>query len=514
LPEEQWEEKECPLCKAKKKKLNHALDGYRTVGTGDDALLVVDETETMKVCNCFKGACAPNHRVMRKFVMPSKNRSINPELDFTVFGRLSPDKLIAGQGSRPSIYDSCLQKAMEAIKSQIKIKEKIDSKCKFFERRLKENEDFLAGTADNKRLEEYSIKVIKGFVVADKRRIEKLKNRKADKIEYKQNAIRLYADSYNIVKKENDFIIELKDYASPKDILKIKFLGDNYQKKLAEKFVDAKKAETEIIRTSKGYFLQYIYRQENKVPIPDETFTAVGIDVGILNSACHVCMDKSLKPFNIKLFNGRPLRRRLRQFDKIRRIWQMRKRMRKVKEGKGREMHYIKYYTHYLTTKIILDIKDKIEKPVIVFENLTDINDEIDKRIESRKKVLKELKGSKKKYYIALRRLNLEFKKWNFADFQKFMEYKANWLGVPVMYVPAKNTTITCNKCGHLNKEYSDNGLNLHRLDLKCSNCGYQINADFNAAVNIAKSYFSEDNLKLLKELIEKEKEGKAKINN
>ena len=53
--------------------------------------------------------------------------------------------------------------------------------------------------------------------------------------------------------------------------------------------------------------------------------------------------------------------------------------------------------------------------------------------------------------------------------------------GVPFMEVPAKDTSITCNKCGYKNKN------NRKGKIFKCKKCGYECNADFNAAVNIAK---------------------------
>ena len=53
--------------------------------------------------------------------------------------------------------------------------------------------------------------------------------------------------------------------------------------------------------------------------------------------------------------------------------------------------------------------------------------------------------------------------------------------GVPFMEVSAKNTSITCNRCGYIDKN------NRKGKIFKCKKCGYECNADFNAAVNIAK---------------------------
>lgn len=53
--------------------------------------------------------------------------------------------------------------------------------------------------------------------------------------------------------------------------------------------------------------------------------------------------------------------------------------------------------------------------------------------------------------------------------------------GTPFMEVPARNTSITCNRCGYIDK-MNRNGKIFH-----CRKCGYKINADLNASVNIAK---------------------------
>jgi len=53
--------------------------------------------------------------------------------------------------------------------------------------------------------------------------------------------------------------------------------------------------------------------------------------------------------------------------------------------------------------------------------------------------------------------------------------------GIPFILVNPRNTSLTCNKCGHISKA------NRNGKTFQCTNCGYICNADFNAAVNIAK---------------------------
>jgi len=71
----------------------------------------------------------------------------------------------------------------------------------------------------------------------------------------------------------------------------------------------------------------------------------------------------------------------------------------------------------------------------------------------------------------------------------QYIEYKANWLGIKVIKIPENHTSITCSRCG-------SKGTRPYQGLFKCSECGYQANADFNGAKNILKrswEYISQD---------------------
>ena len=70
---------------------------------------------------------------------------------------------------------------------------------------------------------------------------------------------------------------------------------------------------------------------------------------------------------------------------------------------------------------------------------------------------------------------------WPFALLQEKIAYKAAAEGIPVTAVAARNTSVTCRKCGQTNREYRDGA------DFSCARCGYEVHADVNAAINIAK---------------------------
>lgn len=68
--------------------------------------------------------------------------------------------------------------------------------------------------------------------------------------------------------------------------------------------------------------------------------------------------------------------------------------------------------------------------------------------------------------------------KWNFSMLRQYIEYKALLNGVKVVAVDPRYTSQTCSTCKHIGKR-----TNKH---FKCNNCGNDMDADFNASINIA----------------------------
>ena len=69
---------------------------------------------------------------------------------------------------------------------------------------------------------------------------------------------------------------------------------------------------------------------------------------------------------------------------------------------------------------------------------------------------------------------------WAFAQLRSFIEYKARLAGIPVILVDPKHTSQACSACGHVSRS---NRRSQARFSCQC--CGFQANADFNAALNI-----------------------------
>lgn len=69
---------------------------------------------------------------------------------------------------------------------------------------------------------------------------------------------------------------------------------------------------------------------------------------------------------------------------------------------------------------------------------------------------------------------------WSFDQLRQFLGYKAEAAGVPLVSVDPRNTSRTCSKCGHCEKANRKS-----QAKFLCLSCGFELNADANAAINI-----------------------------
>ncbi|MDR2385573.1 MAG: transposase [Tannerella sp.] len=65
-------------------------------------------------------------------------------------------------------------------------------------------------------------------------------------------------------------------------------------------------------------------------------------------------------------------------------------------------------------------------------------------------------------------------------EFRRQLEYKLTRRGGELLLIPPQYTSQKCSDCGHVAKENRES-----QAKFKCCNCGFEINADHNAAINI-----------------------------
>lgn len=111
----------------------------------------------------------------------------------------------------------------------------------------------------------------------------------------------------------------------------------------------------------------------------------------------------------------------------------------------------------YITAKQIVEYAKQCSKPIIVLEDLG------------------KFKLTKCKDF------NYLLSNWARTKLQILIEHKANWDGIQVVKVYPQYTSIKCYRCGEI-------GIRNNDL-FYCSKCDKQVNADFNASLNIASRF-------------------------
>ncbi|WP_395146091.1 RNA-guided endonuclease InsQ/TnpB family protein [Armatimonas sp.] len=95
--------------------------------------------------------------------------------------------------------------------------------------------------------------------------------------------------------------------------------------------------------------------------------------------------------------------------------------------------------------------------------------------------VLEDLSGIRERGNGFSREMRFELGNWSFDQLKQFVTYKARRAGIPVVLIDPRNTSRTCSICGYCAKHNRKS-----QSVFKCKNCGLEMNADRNAAVNIS----------------------------
>lgn len=129
------------------------------------------------------------------------------------------------------------------------------------------------------------------------------------------------------------------------------------------------------------------------------------------------------------------------------------KKLKAMEQFKEKERNFAKTYNHQLSHKIVKFAKDN-QCQYINLEKLT--KEGFDNRL---------LAG------------------WSYYELQTMIKYKADREGIEVRFVDPAYTSQTCSKCGHVHQDNRKT-----QAKFECIECGFTLNADHNAAINIARS--------------------------
>ena len=134
---------------------------------------------------------------------------------------------------------------------------------------------------------------------------------------------------------------------------------------------------------------------------------------------------------------------------------------RHLRKTKRRRARFRRDADHVLSKQIVAAAEPG---STIVLENLKDIR----KRMKARRRT----------------QIKRRMHSWPFASLKTKVEYKAEERGCTVVAVDPRHTSQTCSCCGHTARNNRRS-----QSMFKCRKCGYHLNADLNAARNIAAKY-------------------------
>ncbi len=129
-----------------------------------------------------------------------------------------------------------------------------------------------------------------------------------------------------------------------------------------------------------------------------------------------------------------------------------------LKKRTLKESRYAKDVNHQISKKIVSEAK-RTGRGVAV-EKLTGIRDRVRHRKPQRD----------------------TFYGWSYGQLGEFLSYKARREGIPFIEVDPHYTSQECSRCGHTTKENRAT-----QESFRCVECGLSLNADTNAAINIAR---------------------------
>lgn len=193
--------------------------------------------------------------------------------------------------------------------------------------------------------------------------------------------------------------------------------------------------------------------QSKDAPQQRDTPDSIGVDLGIVNLATDSTGES---------FTGAKVHEVRNRYQKRRQTLQKvgtRSAKRRLKKMSGREKRFQRGTNHRIAKSLVK--KAVVSRKALALEDLTGIRERVTVRRENR----------------------YERHCWAFYQLRLFIAYKAAWAGVEVKFVDPRNTSRTCSQCGHCEKANRQS-----QASFKCKQCGFYLNADINAAINISRA--------------------------
>jgi putative transposase len=215
------------------------------------------------------------------------------------------------------------------------------------------------------------------------------------------------------------------------------------------------RCSADVIQDRKGRWWLHVVMSKDiqEIPPNDTDDSFVGVDLGIVNPA----VDSRGQFYGSE--HWEEVERRHTVLRSELQSKGTRSAKRKLKRTSGRQRRFRRDCDHVLSKRLVQTMESG---QTLVFENLTDIRGKVKLKKAQRKRL----------------------HKWSFAQLQAFVEYKAQALGVSVVFVDPRYTSQKCSQCKHVSRSNRP-----EQSIFKCRVCKFTCHADYNAAINIRANY-------------------------
>lgn len=227
--------------------------------------------------------------------------------------------------------------------------------------------------------------------------------------------------------------------------LKITFLCSAEQKQL----LGGKRGQADLVLRDGQFYLSVAVTVSEAEPFVPQG--VIGVDLGIVN----VATDSEGNAHT-----GEPVKRVRRKYRRLRQLLQpkktrsARKHLQKVRR---KESRFVKNENHRISKELVQLALNR--QKALACETLT---------------------GIRQRGNGLNRVMRTELNSWAFNQLKQFLTYKARRAGVTLVEVDPRYSSQACSRCGHRERANRKT-----QKKFACLCCGFQTNADFNAALNL-----------------------------
>lgn len=227
--------------------------------------------------------------------------------------------------------------------------------------------------------------------------------------------------------------------------LKIPFLCSLAQKELLR----LKRGQADLLLRDGHFYLSVAVTVSEAEPFTPQG--VIGIDLGIVNVATDSEGNRH---------TGEPVKRVRRKYRRLRKLLQPKKTrsaQKHLQKARRKESRFVKNENHRISKELVRLAQDR--QKALACETLT---------------------GIRQRGNGFNRAMRTELNAWAFNQLKQFLSYKARRAGVTLIEVDPRYSSQTCSHCGHCERA---NRRSQERFECLC--CGFQANADYNAALNL-----------------------------